>query len=82
MAFLAVMIGVDIVGYAIDNDEGVSYMSHLWGALMGIFGGILLLKNLRWDKHEKVLFWISLFLVFVFFGFGITWNLAHELRRG
>ena len=46
----------------------VGYMAHLGGFVGGLFLGIVVLKNIRIDYWERVLFWFTLvsFLTIVF----------------
>ena len=66
LAFL-LLAGVD-TGVAIyyryvqGIDTKVSYVAHLSGAIIGLLLGIVVLRNLREHKWERVLWWFCLIL--------------------
>ena len=71
LAFL-LLAGVD-TGVAIyyrfvaGVDTRVSYVAHLAGAVIGLLLGIVVLRNLREHKWERVLWWFCLILFLLLF---------------
>ena len=66
LAFL-LLAGVDTgvavyYRYVVQVETQVSYVAHLAGAVVGLLLGIVVLRNLREHKWERVLWWCSLLL--------------------
>ena len=72
------LIGVDLgvaVYYRYMNiTTQVGYAAHLGGAVVGLLLGIVVLRNLRVRKWERVFWWICLLLFLGLFLAGIVWN--------
>ena len=52
----------------------VGYAAHIGGAVVGLLLGIVVLRNLRVRKWERVFWWICLLLFLGLFLAGIVWN--------
>ena len=78
LAFL-LLAGVDTgvaiyYRYVAGVDTRVSYVAHLAGALVGLLLGIVVLRNLREHKWERVLWWFCLILFLILFLAAIIQN--------
>ena len=78
LAFL-LLAGVDTgvavyYRYVAGVDTLVSYVAHLAGALVGLLLGIVVLRNLREHKWERVLWWFCLILFLILFLAAIIQN--------
>ncbi len=54
----------------------VGYTAHISGATAGLLVGIMGLKNLRWERHEKYIWAVSAFIFFVLISTAIIWSVA------
>ncbi|KJH43022.1 peptidase, S54 family [Dictyocaulus viviparus] len=52
--------------YFVDRTDRVSYVSHIGGFLAGIFLGVVVLRNFRFHRWERKLWWASLIAFIVF----------------
>ena len=52
----------------------VSYTAHIAGAVVGLFLGIVLLRNLSYKTWEKATWWCSLLIFLGLFLGAIVWN--------
>jgi membrane associated rhomboid family serine protease len=78
VAFL-LLIGVDTgvavyYRYVALIDTRVSYAAHIAGAVVGLLLGIVVLRNLRVQTWERVIWWFSLLLFLGLFLAAIVWN--------
>lgn len=55
----------------------VSYPAHVSGALAGLLVGITCLKNLRWERHERYIWAISVIIFVLLIGTAIIFSLAY-----
>ena len=53
------------------NDNRVSYLAHLFGAIAGLLVGIGILRNLEVESWEKILWWIAVGLYVIMMAVGI-----------
>ena len=65
---------VDLHNYPLLYTHQVGYMAHAGGFFGGLFLGVLLLKNFRVYKFERVLFWMSLVFFILLVIVGIVIN--------
>ncbi len=83
MLIVCVVALTDVGVYVYDAhiDSGISkpptsYPAHIAGAITGFLVGIVALKNLRWERHERYI-WIASVSTFVALTlFAVCWNLA------
>eukprot|EP00092_Neocalanus_flemingeri_P058212 GFUD01069329.1.p1 GENE.GFUD01069329.1~~GFUD01069329.1.p1 ORF type:complete len:673 (+),score=125.66 GFUD01069329.1:195-2213(+) len=52
----------------------ISYPAHIAGALAGLLIGVVCLRNLSWEKHQRYIWIISLFIYAVLIFVAIVWN--------
>ncbi len=52
----------------------ISYAAHLSGALSGLLLGLVVLRNLRVRRWERLLWWGALLAFLALFLAGIVWN--------
>ena len=65
--------------YVVANDnlhESIGYAAHISGAIAGLLVGILSLKNLRWENHERYIWMASASLFVILIGTAILWSVA------
>ena len=62
-----------VAGY---TSTPISYPAHIAGAATGLLLGITVLKNLHWEKYEKYIWALSVFVFIVLMLVGTIWNLA------
>ena len=60
----------------IGNNSPVSYPAHIAGAVTGLLVGIVCLKNLRWERHERVIWFVSILLFAAMMLCAIVFNIA------
>lgn len=79
---VSVVALTDIIVYVYDvyikhpDDEAtpISYPAHISGAVTGLLVGIIILRNLQWEKWERII-WAVSFLIFVCLMLvAIIWN--------
>ena len=64
--------------YVSGNDQvPIGYAAHISGAISGLLVGILCLKNLRWEEHEKYIWAISACIFALLIGSAIVYSLAY-----
>ncbi|XP_023218612.1 rhomboid-related protein 2-like [Centruroides sculpturatus] len=74
--FAATDIGAAIYGrYAQGDHHQTSYAAHLTGALGGLLVGLVVLRNIRVYKWEKILGWVMLGLFCLLILLGILFNI-------
>lgn len=62
--------------YVVGHTNPVSYPAHISGAITGLLVGVIALKNLRWEPHEKYI-WVASTVTFATLMLtAIVWNLA------
>jgi hypothetical protein len=54
----------------------IGYAAHISGAIAGLLVGIMCLKNLRWERHEKYIWAVSACIFFLLIGSAIIWSIA------
>ncbi len=62
--------------YVAGHTNPVSYPAHISGAATGLLVGIVALKNLRWEPHERYIWAVSTFTFVALMLTAIVWNLA------
>ena len=62
-------------------NTSVGYMAHLGGFVGGLFLGIVVLKNFRVYKWERVLFWLSLVVFLVLLVIAAIINLTNAVCK-
>jgi hypothetical protein len=62
--------------YVVGHTTPISYPAHIAGAVTGLLVGIVCLKNLRWQKHERVIWILSILFFAALMIFAIVFNLA------
>ena len=60
----------------------VSYTAHIAGAVVGLFLGIVLLRNLSYKTWEKATWWCSLLIFLGLFLGAIVWNAIEIFVNG
>ena len=78
---VVVLITTDIAVYVYDimvvgHHYPVSYPANIAGAIMGLLVGIIFLKNLRWEKHKRVIWIISVLLFIAMMLCAIIFNIV------
>ncbi|XP_074599780.1 rhomboid-4 [Brevipalpus obovatus] len=58
--------------------DRTSYSAHLMGAIAGFLIGILVLRNLKVRKWEKILGWAALFVYSFLLIFCVVWNVVYD----
>jgi len=66
----------DIYLSAETTQKPVGYAAHIAGAFAGLFVGILVLRNLRWERHERYIWAFSACVFLLLIGSPIIWSLA------
>ena len=66
----------DIYLSGTQNGKPIGYAAHISGAIAGLFVGILVLRNLRWEKHERYIWAFSFSLFVLLIGSAIIWSIA------
>lgn len=56
--FAVYIYDVHVVGH----NAPISYPAHISGAITGLLVGIVCLKNLRWQKYERIIWFVSIFV--------------------
>ena len=54
----------------------IGYAAHISGAISGLLVGILCLKNLRWEEHEKYIWAASACVFILLIGSAMVYSLA------
>ena len=54
----------------------VGYTAHVFGAIAGLLVGIMGLKNLRVERHETYIWYVSFFIFFILITTAIVWSIA------
>ena len=62
--------------YVVGHSNPVSYPAHISGAATGLLVGITVLKNLRWEQHERVIWLVSILTFGILMTVAIVWNVA------
>lgn len=80
------LAGVDVgvavyYRYTLEEETKVSYAAHVSGAVVGLLLGIIVLRNLREHRWERVLWWACLLTFLGLLLTSITWN-AVEIFGG
>jgi len=52
----------------------ISYPAHIAGAVAGLLIGVVCLRNLSWEKHQRYIWIISLFIYAILIFVAIVWN--------
>ena len=78
---VVVVAMTDVAVYVYDvvvigNKSPVSYPAHIAGAVTGLLVGIVCLKNLRWERHERVIWVVSIFLFAAMMLCAVVFNVA------
>lgn len=55
----------------------ISYPAHISGALAGLLVGITCLKNLRWERHERYIWAVSVIVFVLLIGSAIVFSIAN-----
>ncbi|CAL8122396.1 unnamed protein product [Orchesella dallaii] len=63
------------ITFVTGEKTNVGYACHLGGAVAGLLVGIHVLKNLQWTKWEEILWYTSVVICIVLFGFAVLWNI-------
>lgn len=72
----------DVVVYVYDiyvvggDQKPISYPAHIAGAATGLLVGIVCLKNLKWERHERFIWVFSILSFGVLMLVAIVWNIA------
>ena len=61
--------------YIEGSSNPVSYPAHISGSISGLLVGITVLKNLHWQKYERYIWYVSIFIFVVLMLIAILWNL-------
>lgn len=73
-------IAVYIYDLYISDNHGaqvpIGYAAHISGAISGLLVGIMCLKNLRWERHEKYIWAASACIFAILIGTAIIWSIA------
>jgi hypothetical protein len=72
MLFCPIDIGKHIYEKLLDSNNTVGAFAHLFGGLAGLLFGFVVLKNLRVDKLERVIWWISISIYLIFMIIGLS----------
>ncbi|UXI14729.1 hepatocyte growth factor-regulated tyrosine kinase substrate [Sarcoptes scabiei] len=64
--------------YKTSQRNRVSYSAHLAGALVGLFVGFNVLRNLKARRWEIILAWFSLIVYIIFMTFSILFNMFND----
>ncbi len=70
--FAVYIYDVHVVGHS----APVSYPAHISGAIVGLLVGIVCLKNLRWEKYERIIWIISILVFSVLMLIAIVFSIA------
>lgn len=54
----------------------IGYAAHISGAIAGLLVGILCLRNLRWERHEKYIWVASACIFVILIGSAIIYSVA------
>ena len=79
---VVIVVVSDIAVYVYDiylsseSQKPVGYAAHISGAIAGLFVGILVLRNLRWERHERYIWAFSACVFILLIGSAIIWSLA------
>jgi len=73
------LAGVDVgvavyYRYTAEGDNQVSYAAHIAGAVVGLLLGIIVLRNLKELKWERVLWWVCLLAFLGLLLAALVWN--------
>jgi hypothetical protein len=72
LVFCGIDVGIHVYRKHLNPNDGISASAHLFGGLTGLVFGIVVLKNLRVEIWQKVLWWISIFIYLVFMMVGLS----------
>lgn len=71
-------VGVAVYGRYVENKESrTSYAAHLTGALAGFLIGMVVLRNLKVKRWERILGWLSIIIFIILISFAIIFNIAN-----
>ena len=73
---VAVYIYEHYSGHSTDQIP-ISYPAHISGALAGLLVGIVCLKNLRWERHERYIWAVSVCIFALLIGSAIIFSIAN-----
>ena len=76
-AIVGLLIILNIAEAIYYVETAVANYAHAGGCLVGLLLGVVVLKNFRKYKYERVLFWISLTIFLVLLGIGVILNVAY-----
>jgi len=52
----------------------ISYPAHIAGAVAGLLIGVVCLRNLSWERHQRLIWIVSLFIYTILIFVAIIWN--------
>jgi len=79
LVFLFLLVAVDVFSYAMSlSSENASHAAHIGGGIAGVIIGVLICKNLKMYRHEKVLMVILFFLGLGLAAFSLYWIFSAE----
>lgn len=64
-------LGKQVLRYINNENDGIGYMAHLFGAAAGLLVGIGVLRNLKVRRWEKYFWWIAMTIYTAFMLTGI-----------
>merc|ERR1719510_2948466 len=56
----------------------VSYPAHIAGAASGLLVGVICLRNLSWERHQKYIWVFCLVLYTLLVSVAVVWNILAE----
>jgi peptidoglycan/LPS O-acetylase OafA/YrhL len=59
------------------NQISVSYPAHISGAMAGLLIGITCLKNLRWERHERYIWLVSVIVFALLIGSAMIFSISN-----
>ncbi|XP_055388945.1 protein rhomboid [Condylostylus longicornis] len=71
LIFCLTDLGTSIYRHMTDQNDQVGYVAHLCGALAGLLVGIGVLRNLKEQKWERILWWVAILVFFALLSAGI-----------
>ena len=71
-------VAVYIYDIYLSNTTGksIGYAAHISGAVAGLFVGILVLRNLRWERHERYIWAFSGCVFILLLGSAIIYSVT------